>query len=53
MPEGVLRKQGAEMSETGVLKDAWLRIKDGLIKDFGPMSECPEASGEVLESFWT
>ena len=50
VPEGVLRKQGAEMSETGVLKDAWLRIEDGLIKDFGPMSECPEASGEVLDA---
>lgn len=50
VPEGVLRKQGAEMSETGVLKDAWLRLEDGLIKDFGPMSECPEASGEVLDA---
>ena len=50
VPEGVLRKQGAEMSETGVLKDAWLRIEDGLIKDFGPMSECPLASGEVLDA---
>ena len=50
VPEGVLRKQGAEMSETGVLKDAWFRIEDGLIKDFGPMSECPEASGEVLDA---
>ena len=48
VPEGVMRKQGAEMSETGVLKDAWLRIEDGLIKDFGPMSECPAAEGDVL-----
>ncbi|MBO6044883.1 MAG: imidazolonepropionase, partial [Bacteroidales bacterium] len=50
VPEGVLRKQGAEMSETGVLKDAWLRIEDGLIKDFGPMSERPSASGDILDA---
>ena len=50
VPEGVLRKQGPEMSETGVLKDAWLRVEDGLIKDFGPMAECPAAEGEVLDA---
>ena len=50
VPEGVLRKQGPEMSETGVLKDAWLRVEDGLIKDFGPMADCPEAAGEVLDA---
>lgn len=50
VPEGVLRKQGEEMSETGVLKDAWLRIEDGLIRDFGPMAECPEDKGETLDA---
>ena len=50
VPEGVMRKHGAEMSETGVLKDAWLRIEDGLIKDFGPMSECPASEGDVLDA---
>ena len=50
VPEGVLRKQGAEMSETGILKDAWIRIEDGLIKDFGPMSECPETDSDVLDA---
>ena len=50
VPEGVMRKQGPEMSETGVLKDAWLRVEDGLIKDFGPMADCPEAAGEVLDA---
>ena len=40
VPEDVLRKQGAQMSETGILHDAWLRIaRDGTIKDFGIMSE--------------
>ena len=50
VPEGVMRKQGAEMSETGVLKDAWLRVEDGLIRDFGPMAECPADEGSVLDA---
>ena len=50
VPEGVMRKQGAEMSETGVLKGAWLRVEDGLIKDFGPMDDCPVPEGEVLDA---
>lgn len=37
-PEGVLYKKGAEMASTGILKNAWLRIEDGRIADFGPMS---------------
>ena len=41
VPERVLRKQGAEMDEVISIKDAFLSIEDGLIKDFGPMSECP------------
>jgi imidazolonepropionase len=50
VPEGVMRKQGGEMSETGVLKGAWLRVEDGLIKDFGPMTDCPPKEGEVLDA---
>ena len=50
VPGGVMRKQGGEMSETGVLKDAWLRVEDGLIKDFGPMTDCPDVEGEVLDA---
>ena len=41
VPEGVLRKQGAEMNETGVLQDAWLLMDDDRIAAFGPMSEMP------------
>ena len=41
VPDGVERKCGAEMSQTGILEDAWLRIEDGRIADFGPMSACP------------
>ena len=46
VPEGVLRKQGAEMAETGVLKDAWLAIEDGRIKAFGKMADLVGHDGE-------
>ena len=35
VPEGVLRKAGKEMAETGALENAWLLVEDGLIADFG------------------
>jgi imidazolonepropionase len=44
VPAGVQRKQGAEMAETGVLRDAWLAIEDGRIAGFGPMADLPVAS---------
>ena len=53
VPKGVLRKQGAEMSETGILHDAWLRIApDGTIEDFGTMSEAGNMSeaGAVIDA---
>ena len=34
-PEGVLRVEGSAQGETGVLENAWLRIEDGRIVDFG------------------
>ena len=42
VPAGVARKCGAEMSRTGVLRDAWLRIEDGRIACFGPMADGPQ-----------
>ncbi len=42
VPAGVARKCGAEMSRTGVLRDAWLRIEDGRIAGFGPMADGPQ-----------
>ena len=50
--EGVLRKQGAEMDEVISIKDAFLSIEDGLIKDFGPMAECPATADgdEVIDA---
>ncbi|MBQ6087572.1 MAG: imidazolonepropionase [Bacteroidales bacterium] len=50
LPEGVLRRQGPEMAETGVLKDAWLAVEDGRIKGFGPMGTEPEESAEVIDA---
>ncbi|MCR4860388.1 MAG: imidazolonepropionase [Bacteroidales bacterium] len=41
VPPGILRKQGPEMSETGILHDAWLSVEDGRIRDFGPMETVP------------
>ena len=48
VPEGVLRKQGAEMAETGVLKDAWLAVEDGKIKAFGKMADQVGQDGGVI-----
>ncbi|MBR2225403.1 MAG: imidazolonepropionase [Bacteroidales bacterium] len=49
VPEGVLRKQGAEMAETGVLKDAWIAVEDGRIAGFGPMGTEPDGA-EVIDA---
>ena len=51
MPAGVLRKQGAEMAETGVLRDAWLAIEDGKIKAFGQMEDViPGSDRESIDA---
>ena len=50
VPEGVLRKQGAEMAETGVLKDAWIEIEDGRIKAFGKMADQVGHDGESIDA---
>ena len=46
-PEGLLRRQGAEMADAGILHDAWLAVEDGRIADFGPMSSLPAVTGNV------
>lgn len=46
-PEGVLRKQGAEMDETGTLSNAYLLMEDDRIADFGPMDEMPQADAYI------
>ena len=58
VPQGILRKQGAEMNETGTLADAWLLIDGDRIAGFGTMDTLPAADryldaegGLVLPSF--
>lgn len=59
VPEGIYKKSGSEMSETGFLEDAWLLVRDGKIVSFGTRAEgIPEADetvsaggGMVLPSF--
>ena len=41
--EGVLRKQGEEMADAGILHDAWLAIEDGRIAGFGRMATMPDS----------
>ncbi len=48
-PAGLLRREGAEMSEFPSLHNAWLSVEDGLISGFGEMSSCPEDSGAFDE----
>lgn len=49
--EGVLRKEGAAMSETGTLDNAWLLIDNERIADFGPMDALPSEEGcEVIDA---
>lgn len=43
--EGILRKEGAAMSETGTLDNAWLLIDNERIADFGPMDALPSDEG--------
>ena len=45
-PKGVLRVEGHAQGETGILEDAWLRIQDGRIAEFGLMSACPDLTCE-------
>lgn len=49
--EGILRKEGAAMSETGTLDNAWLLIENERIADFGPMDVLPSEDGcEVIDA---
>lgn len=49
--EGILRKEGATMSETGTLDNAWLLIDNERIADFGPMDDLPSNEGcEIIDA---
>lgn len=43
--ESILRKEGAAMSETGTLDNAWLLIDNERIADFGPMDALHSEEG--------
>lgn len=43
--EGILRKEGAAMSETGTLDSAWLLIDNERIADFGQIDDRPSDEG--------
>ena len=49
-PVGLRYVAGKDMAELPTIKDAYLIVEDGLISQFGPMSECPtDASAEVVD----
>ncbi len=48
VPAGVDRKCGAEMSQVGTLRDAWLQVEDGRIADFGEMAGPTGHDGSVI-----
>ena len=50
VPQGILRKQGAEMNETGTLSNAWLLIDADRIAAFGPMDRMPQDADEYLDA---
>ena len=50
VPEGVLRKQGAEMDETGIISNAFISFTDGRIVDFGHMDKAPGDSTERIDA---
>ena len=52
VPEGVRRKEGDAMSEVLSIKDAFLSFDNGLIQEFGPAGQCPDASSgdEIIDA---
>ncbi len=40
---------GAAMKELPTIKNAYLWVEDGLIKDYGPMASCPDLSIEHID----
>lgn len=49
-PQGVSRLNGADMAVFPSIENAYLLMEDGIIKSFGPDTECPaERAGEVID----
>lgn len=56
---GIFPFCGAEMAELPSIDNAWLLVKDGIIKDYGPMETCPldpkaviDATGKLVLPAW-
>ena len=57
---GILKVSGSEMAVLPSIKNAFLLIEDDLIKDFGPMQDCPntptleiiDATGKIVLPTW-
>lgn len=47
VPEGVLRKEGPQMDDAGLMHDAWLLTEGGTIASFGSSQALPEADETV------
>ena len=45
--QGLLRRQGRQMSELNVINDAYLLVEDGVIADFGSETDLVMPEGEV------
>ena len=52
VPKGVSCKRGDAMNEVSSLKNAFITVEDGLIKDFGEMDRCPSVgeNDEVVDA---
>ena len=48
LPEGILRKEGAEMDKTDQMHHAWIRVEEGIITDFGDGN--PPSSDDVIDA---
>jgi len=42
--------KGSDMATLPYLENAYLLIQDGIIKDFGPMQDCPELNLEYIDT---
>lgn len=48
--EQVSTVKGRDMKHLPMLENAYLLIANGLIHSYGPMAECPERAGEVIDA---
>lgn len=50
--DGASFRRGHDISHVNVIENAWMRIADGIISDFGPMATIPqiESTEEILDA---